>query len=297
MKKLFIFFALYFLPYLAFAQSAYMYEVAEDADNSNPAFGFLGVVLFILVGYFIIHINDLITKQKEIKQKEIRKRKWEEEKAKLEIEKRAKEKEQKNKEIQQRLKVHELWKTNNEIIDLGLSVNWASINIGANAISDYGYIYAWGMTTETPEYSFSKGLELPLTECANISGNKLYDPVAKWIDKGWRMPTKDEFEELIRFCQWDITTENGNLGYSITGPNGNKIFLPVNTFDSGSYWTANPYENDKDTEKYKSAYCMSFDLSPYQHLLEGLCQKEPTIKTFTRDSCNAIRPVSDKTKS
>ena len=95
--KLFIFFALYFLPYLAFSQSAYMYEVAEDADNSNPAFGFLGVVLFFLAGYFIIHINDLITKQKEIKQKEIRKRKWEEEKAKLEIEKRAKEKEQKNK--------------------------------------------------------------------------------------------------------------------------------------------------------------------------------------------------------
>lgn len=51
-----------------------MYEVAEDADNSNPAFGFLGVVLFFLVGYFIIHINDLITKQKEIKQKEIRKK-------------------------------------------------------------------------------------------------------------------------------------------------------------------------------------------------------------------------------
>lgn len=190
-----------------------------------------------------------------------------------------------------------MWKTNNEIIDLGLSVNWASINIGANAISDYGYIYAWGMTTETPEFSFSRGLELPQTECKNISGNRLYDPAAKWIDKDWRMPTKDEFEELIRFCQWDITTENGNLGYSITGPNGNKIFLPVNTFDSGSYWTANPYENDKDTEKYKSAYCMSFDLSPYQHLLEGLCQKEPTIKTFTRDSCNAIRPVSDKTKS
>ena len=54
---------------------------------------------------------------------------------------------------------------------------------------------------------------------------------------------------------------------------------------------------EEDTEKYKSAYCMSFDLSPYQHLLEGLCQKEPNIKTFTRDSCNAIRPVSDKTKS
>ena len=293
--KALVFFTYSLIPYITFAQSAYMHEIAEETDsNSNPVLGLLGVVLFFLVGYVIIHINDLITKQKEIKQKEIRKRKWEEKKTKLEIE----EKEQKNKEIRQRLKVHELWKTNNESIDLGLSVNWASINIGANAISDYGYIYAWGMTTETPEFSFSKGLELPLTECKNISGNKLYDPAAKWIDKDWRMPTKDEFEELIRLCLWDITTENNKLGYSITGPNGNKIFLPANnTLDSGSYWTANPYENDKDTEKYKSAYCMNFDLSPYQHLLEGLYQKEPTIKTFTRDSCNAIRPVSDKTKS
>lgn len=296
--KALVFFTYSLIPYITFAQSAYMHEIAEDTDcNNNPVYGLLGVVLFFLIGYIIIHINDLITKQKEINQKEIRRKNWEEEKAKLEIEIRTKDKEQKIKEIQQRLKVHELWEINNDCIDLGLSVNWASINLGGNAISDYGYIYAWGKTTETPDFFFSRGLELSQTECKNISGNKLYDPAAKWIDKNWRIPTKDEFEELIRLCQWNLKTENGNLGYSITGPNDNKIFLPVNTFDSGSYWTANPYENDKDTEKYKSAYCMSFDLSPYQHLLEGLCQKEPNIKTFTRDSCNAIRPVSDKTKS
>ena len=192
--KALVFFTYSLIPYITFAQSAYMHEIAEDTDcNNNPVYGLLGVVLFFLIGYIIIHINDLITKQKEINQKEIRRKNWEEEKAKLEIEIRTKDKEQKIKEIQQRLKVHELWEINNDCIDLGLSVNWASINLGGNAISDYGYIYAWGKTTETPEFSFSRGLELSQTECKNISGNKLYDPATKWIDKNWRIPTKDEF--------------------------------------------------------------------------------------------------------
>ena len=185
-----------------------------------------------------------------------------------------------------------------EYVDLALpsGLKWATCNVGAKTPEASGNYYAWGETKPKYEYTQANSVTYG-KEIDDISGNVQYDVAAANWGEGWRMPTKDEFEELIRFCQWDITTENGNLGYSITGPNDNKIFLPVNTFDSGSYWTANPYENDKDTEKYKSAYCMSFDLSPYQHLLEGLCQKEPNIKTFTRDSCNAIRPVSDKTKS
>ena len=135
--KALVFFTYSLIPYITFAQSAYMHEIAEDTDcNNNPVYGLLGVVLFFLIGYIIIHINDLITKQKEINQIEIRRKNWEEEKAKLEIEIRTKDKEQKIKEIQQRLKVHELWEINNDCIDLGLSVNWASINLGGNAISD-----------------------------------------------------------------------------------------------------------------------------------------------------------------
>ena len=195
-----------------------------------------------------------------------------------------------------------------EYVDLGLpsGLLWATCNVGATSPEECGNHYAWGETSTKAEYNTSNSATYGLSYLSLQSQGYIdsegkltaqHDAATANWGGDWRMPTKDEFEELIRFCQWDITTENGNLGYSITGPNGNKIFLPVNTFDSGSYWTANPYENDKDTEKYKSAYCMSFDLSPYQHLLEGLCQKEPTIKTFTRDSCNAIRPVSDKTKS
>ena len=143
-----------------------------------------------------------------------------------------------------------MWKTNNEIIDLGLSVNWASINIGANAISDYGYIYAWGMTTETPEYSFSKGLELPVTECKNISGNKLYDPVARWIDKDWRMPTKDEMQELLDNCNWTESKQNGVDGYNLISKiNGKSLFFPLSGYYFGSSyysstsvysWTSSP---------------------------------------------------------
>ena len=128
-----------------------------------------------------------------------------------------------------------------EAVDLGLSVKWASFNVGATKPEEYGGYYAWGETEEKEDYSWGtykwcNGSYYTLTKyCTDSYGtvdNKtvldLEDDVAhvKW-GGDWRMPTKEEQDELRNNCTWEWTTLNGVNGYMVTGPNGNCIFLPA----------------------------------------------------------------------
>lgn len=129
-----------------------------------------------------------------------------------------------------------------EYVDLGLSVKWATCNVGASKPEEYGGYYAWGETGEKSEYDWDtykwcNGSEYTLTKYCTDSDygrvdNKTTlepsDDVAhvKW-GGSWRMPTKDEIEELHDKCSWTWTTVNGVNGCKVTGPNGNSIFLPA----------------------------------------------------------------------
>ena len=130
-----------------------------------------------------------------------------------------------------------------EYVDLGLSVKWATCNIGANSPEEYGDYFAWGEIVTKGAYSWStykwcNGSETTLTKyCTDGSygtvDNKtqleLSDDAAyaNW-GNGWRMPTRAEFTELYEQCTWTWTTENGINGYKVTSKsNGNSIFLPV----------------------------------------------------------------------
>ena len=162
--------------------------------------------------------------------------------------------------------------TTGEAIDLGLSVKWASCNVGATAPEEYGGYYAWGETEEKSNYNWSiykycNGSYNSMTKYCTSSSygtvdNKTTlepdDDVAhvKW-GGSWRMPTKAEQNELRNNCTWLWTTLNGVNGYSVTGPNGNSIFLPVagyrygaevlNQGSYGYYWSSSLssyYSND-----------------------------------------------------
>ena len=150
--------------------------------------------------------------------------------------------------------------TDSRAIDLGLpsGIKWASCNVGATAPEEYGGYYAWGETqeksiidwsTNDPNtddwsiYKYCNGSSTSMTKyCTNISygivDNKTTlepdDDVAhvKW-GGSWRMPTRDEIDELHNNCTWTWTTLNGVNGYRVTGPNGNSIFLPAAGFRSG----------------------------------------------------------------
>ncbi len=150
-----------------------------------------------------------------------------------------------------------------EAVDLGLSVKWATCNVGATKPEEYGGYYAWGETEEKNNYKWStykwcNGSFTAMTKYCTRSGYgtvdyktvlDLEDDVAhvKW-GGSWRMPTKAEQDELRKNCTWTWTTQNGVDGYKVTGTNGNSIFLPaagyrlgtdLNKSSSlGNYWSS-----------------------------------------------------------
>ena len=172
-----------------------------------------------------------------------------------------------------------------EYVDLGLSVKWATFNLGAETADGYGNYYAWG--EKDAKSSFSWGNYLWGGSASSISKYNLLsangtvdhkrtldfdDDAAKVAWGGdWRLPTLDEFNELKNTsnCTWTWTTQNGKKGYRVTskktGYEGRSIFLPAaGSYDGSSvtgteqyalYWTSTPYTSD---------YSKSYDLSAQQ---------------------------------
>lgn len=131
-----------------------------------------------------------------------------------------------------------------EYVDLGLpsGLLWATRNVGSNRPEEFGSYFAWGETTPKDSYSwdtykYANGSNTSLTKyCTSYSYGKVdYIEVLEEKDdaatanwgKPWRTPTLIETQELINKCKWTSTTRNGVNGYTVTGPNGNSIFIPA----------------------------------------------------------------------
>jgi hypothetical protein len=119
-----------------------------------------------------------------------------------------------------------------DAIDLGLSVKWASCNVGAVSPEGYGGYYGWADPTGTK--TSTNVDDYPSTNPpSRISGSEYDIARAKW-GGSWRMPTQAEQQELIDSCTWTWTTQNGVKGYKVTGKNGNSIFLPAAGLRNGT---------------------------------------------------------------
>ena len=149
-------------------------------------------------------------------------------------------------------------------VDLGLSVVWATMNVGASSPEEHGGYYAWGETEPKEVYDWStykwcNGSSTSLTKYNTNSNNGTVDNKtqleltddAAYINWGgnWRMPTDAEMTELREQCTWTWTTQNGENGYKVTSKsNANSIFLPaagyrggnsfINVGNSGFYWSS-----------------------------------------------------------
>ncbi len=138
--------------------------------------------------------------------------------------------------------------TPGDYVDLGLSVKWASCNLGASTPAGKGGYYAWGETSTKKEYTkenyayWKEGSGY--TDIGeNISGTQ-YDAATVNLGKDWRMPTKEEVKELCDNCTFTYGEVDGVKGYYATGKNGNSIFLPYygykmildNSENQGYYW-------------------------------------------------------------
>lgn len=174
-----------------------------------------------------------------------------------------------------------------EYVDLGLSVKWATCNVGANVPYEYGDYYAWGETETKNNYDWSTykycmGRDSAMTKYCNYSyggyngfiDNKTNlepnDDVAhvKW-GGNWRMPTTIEQEELREQCTWRWTCLNGINGYTVTskkkGYEDRSIFVPA-----GGIYVGDKIENmgsmgfimsSSLTSRPWSSYVLFYDIS------------------------------------
>ena len=143
--------------------------------------------------------------------------------------------------------LHEQEPTDFEYINLGLPSGtlWADCNIGANSPEGYGNYYAWGEISAKQTFSWTNyrhchGADTSITKYCSIAdygSGGFTDSLTTLVSEddvavtnlgtGWRMPTNEEFNELMEVCSYVWTSLNGVNGYLFTAQNGNSIFLPA----------------------------------------------------------------------
>lgn len=170
-------------------------------------------------------------------------------------------------------------------VDLGLSVYWADYNVGSTENTEIGGCYGWGDVTGT-YYTEDETMYPNVNPPSDISGTEYDIASYKW-GNGWRIPTKEEMEELIDNC--DITWQNWCKCWEFTSKiNGNSIKLPYASvrdgkstfYDECGYWTSTL---DKT---YMAAYAL--------YTLKSGSDMD-NINHFKRSYGFQIRPVKDKT--
>lgn len=167
-----------------------------------------------------------------------------------------------------------------EAVDLGLSVKWSAFNLGATAPEEYGDFFAWGETEPKSKYISKNYIHYDTEDDDRYNWTaKKYNPTDNVLildneddaaynilgDK-WRIPTRNEFNELIEKCTWELTSRHGISGYNVYGPNDNSIFIPLCGVRGASYDSNDEYYYSSQSaywsrslhpEQYGTAYCLS----------------------------------------
>ena len=181
-----------------------------------------------------------------------------------------------------------------EYVDLGLSVKWATCNVGANAPHEYGDYYAWGETLHKENYTEENSATYGKMY-NDIGGDARFDVASDKWGSSWHLPNKTQYRELVDNCVWTWTAQNGINGYEVTSKkNGNSIFLPAagcrkggsleSQGEYGHYWIAASYDYGTDDV----AYCdpkMAYDLD--------FCVDRKGVNWGYRYYGQSVRPVCD----
>lgn len=180
-----------------------------------------------------------------------------------------------------------------EYVDLGLSVKWATCNIGAKKPEQYGYYYAWGEVEPKSDYQWSNykwcdGTDQYMTKYCFFANEGKVDRIKELetdddvayqtLGNHWRIPTKAEMDELLS-CEWRWTNINGINGYQVMSRIDSEkyIFLPASGFigtqgnpwenQMGRYWT-----NTVSSAAYcHTAYSFYFSSSDHNWRYDSRC--------------------------
>lgn len=175
-----------------------------------------------------------------------------------------------------------------EPIDLGLSVKWAPYNLGAHSAESTGYYYQWGASTPPEINSYEGEWDTFLNDNWDtlLAGNipRSIDPATLLWGEDWRMPTEEDFKELINSSTYQATTFNGVSGYSFT-VNNNTIFIP-----NSGYYAVTTLNNANSVYLWTSTQDTGFKgLGRYFGTRTGA----PTVSNLSGWVGCPIRPVYD----
>ncbi len=192
-------------------------------------------------------------------------------------------------------------------VDLGLpsGLLWATCNVGADKPEDYGDYFAWGETETKSTYNWSTykwcndGDYHKLTKYntyssyGTVDNRTVLDPEddaarANW-GGAWRMPTREEMNELYANCTWTWTTQNGVNGRKFTGSNGNSIFLPA----AGCYYNGSLYGAGSGGYYWSSSL---YTDNPYDAYYLYFSSGDVRMDYYGRNYGQSVRPVCPSQK-
>lgn len=216
----------------------------------------------------------------------------------------------------------------NNCVDLGLAsgILWGKCNMGTTDPKQLGDYYAWGEISPNKKKYYSStykhfntdSYQLKVIKYNEKDGKtvlELEDDAARAnIGVGYRIPTKEDWEELLEDCKWEAVTTTlpeimdpsqtkAIARWKVTGPNGNSIVLPMTGGfrtdanvqpDIDTYYTtANlcPVELLSDKDKYQKAIALTWPMFAKETSSEGI--EEPSFKSIYRDFGVVVRPVFD----
>ena len=163
----------------------------------------------------------------------------------------------------------------NNCVDLGLASGllWAKCNMGTTDPTKPGDYYAWGETETKKKYAENykfygkSSIKDGVIKYNRRDGKmvlELEDDAANVVlGVGYRIPTKEDWKELLDECKWEAETFTAPIEWDpsqkkfiklwkVTGPNGNSIILP----------NSNGYKFEKGYEKEDYTFYTTSTLRP-----------------------------------
>ena len=181
------------------------------------------------------------------------------------------------------------------LVDLGLSVKWANVNVGAESEKATGDFFLWG--GKEPY----KNNNMQYVATLDITPQSGRDAVALFWGGNYRMPTKTEFEELNNTdnCTWTWESQGDCVGWRITskiaGYEGNSIFMPL----TGHYYHSSGYGYDdgRHTNYLSDAYYWTSTVADGNnaYALELASNRHNIVSDRAKTDGNPLRAVQSKT--
>ena len=191
-------------------------------------------------------------------------------------------------------------------LELPSGLLWYEFNVGATTQEGFGSYYAWGETATKSVYDWETYLYCTANEYGNLVSLTKYntkgdfggvdnlssleavdDVAAVVLGDGARIPTHDEWMELINRTTVEWTTVNGVDGYKCTGSNGKSIFLPA----AGAYYDSHTWDEGENGFYWSSTL---HNASPDHAWALCFRQGNKSVTNEFRYRGYSIRPVRSK---